>query len=470
MPPRRSCFAPERLASSRRSPISMPPRRSCFKQWWLFGREGRLDFNATTAFLLPGAKPPGGCGVAGFQCHHGVPASRIRCAVPTFQHHFNATTAFLLRTPIPRCRRPAGRFQCHHGIPASRRAWRMVFEEPEFQCHHGVPASPPASYFRIFKINFNATTAFLLPTVRVMKTPQAGEISMPPRRSCFAGGPGTPRPDLRHFNATTAFLLPGWWPSLSQRISSFQCHHGVPASLLKAVAASLLRQFQCHHGVPASSRTPSFPPLPHAVSMPPRRSCFSPGSTDGGTKCPRFNATTAFLLRSLRALGGRGGEGFNATTAFLLHEQGRIVGTRRLIVSMPPRRSCFGPAGRAGGVDPPQFQCHHGVPASPRRCCPSRVGGKFQCHHGVPASPRRCCPSRVGGKFQCHHGVPASLLYHRVVDSCQVRDGTSKGMGIVGFEHRSVSTAPSPLPRPSHHRRSAEAFSELSIICPFHSL
>jgi hypothetical protein len=57
-----------------------------------------------------------------------------------------------------------------------------------------------------------------------------------------------------------------------------------------------------------------------------------------------------------------------------------------------------------------------------------------------------------------------------VVDFCQVRDGTSKGMGIVGFEHRSVSTAPSPLPRPSHHRRSAEAFSEPSIICPFHSL
>ena len=49
-------------------------------------------------------------------------------------------------------------------------------------------------------------------------------------------------------------------------------------------------------------------------------------------------------------------------------------------------------------------------------------------------------------------------------------DGTSKGMGIVGFEHRSVSTAPSPLPRPSHHRRSAEAFSEPSIICPFRSL
>jgi len=57
-----------------------------------------------------------------------------------------------------------------------------------------------------------------------------------------------------------------------------------------------------------------------------------------------------------------------------------------------------------------------------------------------------------------------------VVDSCQVRGETSKGMGIVGFEHRSVSTAPSPLPRPSHYRRSAEAFSEPSIICPFRSL
>jgi hypothetical protein len=57
-----------------------------------------------------------------------------------------------------------------------------------------------------------------------------------------------------------------------------------------------------------------------------------------------------------------------------------------------------------------------------------------------------------------------------VVDSCQVRERTSKGMGIVGFEHWSVSTAPSPLPRPSHHRRSAEAFSEPSIICPFRSL
>jgi hypothetical protein len=44
--------------------------------------------------------------------------------------------------------------------------------------------------------------------------------------------------------------------------------------------------------------------------------------------------------------------------------------------------------------------------------------------------------------------------------SCQAQERTSKGTRIVGFEHRSVSTATSPLSGPSDHWGSAEAFSD----------
>ena len=127
---------------------------------------------------------------------------------------------------------------------------------------------------------------------------------------------------------------------------------------------------------------------------------------------------------------------FNATTAFLLH---------------------FPPTVHSQAREP-EFQCHHGVPASslPRRHQEPEQQ-KFQCHHGVPASligidpvyhyersfnattafllhwppgrirgsggavsmpPRRSCfmcihhqGSGARSWFQCHHGVPASSYY-----------------------------------------------------------
>ena len=79
--------------------------------------------------------------------------------------------------------------------------------------------------------------------------------------------------------------------------------------------------FQCHHGVPASQQVLAVEELDIAVSMPPRRSCF--------VGIP---------------LAGAGPDR----------------------VSMPPRRSCFSERMEWEGAVFVRFQCHHGVPASPK--------------------------------------------------------------------------------------------------------
>ena len=129
-----------------------------------------------------------------------------------------------------------------------------------------------------------------------------------------------------------------------------------------------------------------------AVSIPPRRSCFMVREIEEEPPVFRFNATTAFLLRF--------------------------------------------PDGMAWGRMP-EFQCHHGVPASLNlNAWPPSGWKKFQCHHGVPASPsvheRGLLDwgpfnattaflllseilefPQMKIHFQCHHGVPASDKEHR---------------------------------------------------------
>jgi hypothetical protein len=210
MPPRRSCFGNPTGGGRPCSSVSMPPRRSCFH----------------------------------LSDHHCMP----------MVHRFNATTAFLLPARPRRSRpRPPG-FQCHHGVPASRRLRLRAGGPREFQCHHGVPASAPSHRRRIreaqvsmpprrscfegswtksespIRVSMPPRRSCFLPASQVADGVQ-DLVSMPPRRSCFR-----PRPPMRWcytscFNATTAFLLRVSGPAELPRARAFQCHHGVPASV-----------------------------------------------------------------------------------------------------------------------------------------------------------------------------------------------------------------------------------------------
>ena len=300
-------------------------------------------------------------------------------------------------------------FQCHHGVSAS------VEVAVDLLCLSLVSMPPRRFCFGRLRAagirrrrRFNATTAFLLPR---------RTSSRRTRFSCF--------------NATTAFLLPFSSETVGRAETVFQCHHGVSASGSGRCAFFGKHGFQCHHGVSASSASsPALIPSP-AVSMPPRRFCFGrrpgpghPGpaefqchhgvsaSTPTATPTPfvpRFNATTAFLLRGPPALPGA------AATSFQCHHG----------VSASRRASPMSPT-------PRWFQCHHGVSASMRDERRFAAFFAFQCHHGVSASwcpaspspgpgrvsmpPRRfcfspwCCAPRIScPRFQCHHGVSASF-------------------------------------------------------------
>ena len=168
----------------------------------------------------------------------------------------------------------------------------------------------------------------------------------------------------------------------------FQCHHGVPASFSCLGCLHHPHRFQCHHGVPASPLSCHLADSPSIVSMPPRRSCFSPAQPGQADGVACFNATTAFLLP--------------AKARLLLRGEGHV--------SMPPRRSCFLPGGVEISLEM-LFQCHHGVPASPSLPLQRRKHQEFQCHHGVPASRESSGSGTSRGSFQCHHGVPASLFF-----------------------------------------------------------
>ena len=321
MPPRRSCFAggyniacPEsngfnattafllpKIAApmTRGSRVSMPPRRSCFFSI-LFERSSALSgFNATTAFLL-------------------LPERMAWCSAVL---GFNATTAFLLRRPAAAAGAAREGFQCHHGVPASKTSISVMASSfgGSFQCHHGVPASGPG---------------WPGPAGRC-------RVSMPPRRSCFIFSRRARKGDDPCFNATTAFLLRPHRLAKSSCLMSFNATTAFLLPTPAPVPGPADAGFQCHHGVPASvPPIPSGDPET-VVSMPPRRSCFRQHRDHGGGGDDRFNATTAFLLRAPDSAPPPGGtpvsmpprrscfpvrhhrnspeaRSFNATTAFLL--------------------------------------------------------------------------------------------------------------------------------------------------------
>ena len=345
-------------------------------------------FNATTAFLLRNQPPARRRGTATFNAttafllHVGTLPS-----VPLDKSSFNATTAFLLLVGWTQSRDlPDG-----VSMPPRRSCFLLAAQWAAFGDLF-VSMPPRRSCFlpwrqilRAWLRRFNATTAFLLPPGGQDESLNPSGVSMPPRRSCFFFqiGPAVAGPLC--FNATTAFLLQGrsrrpqvWYlVSMPPRRS---CFPGWPGPSPPRGPG-----FQCHHGVPASL----------------------PGIAASFSEAAGFNATTAFLLHGLAAqvaeheipfqchhgvpasetkkASARSAGGFNATTAFLLPRRSRTSFGRSRSVSMPPRRSCFGP-GVSLLPGAAQFQCHHGVPASGSPRAGPGPTREFQCHHGVPAS------------------------------------------------------------------------------------
>ena len=232
MPPRRSCFLLGFQASGLVPEVSMPPRRSCFPVLQPGGFPVRSRFNATTAFLLPSVAGMSVTHVPRFQCHHGVPASRVELSASYTQ---------------------VGAFQCHHGVPASPPSGGRdedpvrVSMPPRRSCFsRGTKSTWPGSPC------FNATTAFLLPynDVRDLKQSDAGFNAT--TAFLLPTDSATRLASSWGFNATTAFLLRWSAIRVLLLVFSFQCHHGVPASPDRVDVPGSLCRFQCHHGVPAS--------------------------------------------------------------------------------------------------------------------------------------------------------------------------------------------------------------------------
>jgi hypothetical protein len=126
-----------------------------------------------------------------------------------------------------------------------------------------------------------------------------------------------------------------------------------------------------------------------------------------------FNATTAFLLpRRFYTIVRSGSSRFNATTAFLLRITTLVEFLFPLLVSMPPRRSCFAAPEGPGLLVKAQvlFQCHHGVPASwLDNYLASRGRESFNATTAFLLRFRHLRELGLELPFQCHHGVPASL-------------------------------------------------------------
>ena len=188
----------------------------------------------------------------------------------------------------------------------------------------------PQSRPRVFVVaGFNATTAFLLPSVTMTKS----------------------KPFIARFNATTAFLLriPNQrGPRRRDRVSM------PPRRSCFRFATSLeergFARFQCHHGVPASGRFCCRGDLwAPGVSMPPRRSCFPSTSAGESDAQHAFQCHHGVPASSLMARSPSFFACFNATTAFLLPPSHlrRMEGFGD--VSMPPRRSYFRSAPASAG-------------------------------------------------------------------------------------------------------------------------
>ena len=209
-------------------------------------------------------------------------------------------------------------------------------------------------------------------------------FSMPPRRSCFGGMTEADFAGSFCFNATTAFLLLRPGEALQIFTFKFQCHHGVPASIDTSRKPKGRKRFQCHHGVPASQWKPAVPRRWSWVSMPPRRSCFSPqGDVEPDRRhvfqC-HHGVPASSSLGSVRAWMIR----FQCHHGVPASTTASNPTLLRSHVSMPPRRSCFEGLGLLQ-LRILAFQCHHGVPASSRNGCWSALISS------VSMPPRRSC-------------------------------------------------------------------------------
>ena len=232
---------------------------------------------------------------------------------------------------------------------------------------------------------------------------------MPPRRSCFSGVFSLMRSPNYCFNATTAFLLRCNVHAVESGCGRF---NATTAFLLLLVE---LVELHNDYEVSMPPRRSCFATdslgaggLP-GVSMPPRRSCFGGRSGRGWAGRLGFNATTAFLLQDQGGDAMIGRICFNATTAFLLPIIRFQNGEPKSIVSMPPRRSCFGERTQTMMMIK---QCFNATTAFLLHVWISDdkpILLWFQCHHGVPASGRRPRAILRALNFQCHHGVPASV-------------------------------------------------------------
>ena len=234
--------------------VSMPPRRFCFA-----GPDGRRG------------------GRSGFQCHHGVSASKAilqpaldsgRVSMPPRRFCFSRrrrsswSSTGVSMPPRRFCFRalsapgdPPGRvFQCHHGVSASapgRRVaaaptwvsmppWRFCFDREREE-------------WVFDPRRFNATTAFLLHWAGPAKGLFSKLVSMPPRRFCF----WSPwRPSMTRSGVSMPprrFCFQGPQTLWAVITAKFQCHHGVSASVPAPRGCLVHDRFQCHHGVSASS-------------------------------------------------------------------------------------------------------------------------------------------------------------------------------------------------------------------------
>ena len=209
-------------------------------------------------------------------------------------------------------------FQCHHGVPASlpdsahHEECPYVSMPPRRSCFD--PGwSPRASR----RPRFNATTAFLLP--QYPNIPKETPIGFNATTAfLLRGGRRRAERSPPRFNATTAFLLPTNAETDLIRKRTFQCHHGVPASLCGPAPRAGSVRFQCHHGVPASGTA-----KPH-------------GRAQSGFQC--HHGVPASVDPHFR---------INRSDVFQCHHgvPASFSETRRnaenIYVSMPPRRSCF---------------------------------------------------------------------------------------------------------------------------------
>ena len=142
--------------------------------------------------------------------------------------------------------------------------------------------------------------------------------------------------------------------------------------------------------------------------MPPRRSCFSESCFFSNVGNQRFNATTAFLLRGFAAKPRRVVPQFQCHHGVPASRRGPGAAAGCAAVSMPPRRSCFREAEIVSLLERYRFNATTAflLLNALRAAYVRRVGFNATTAFLLRASLWRS-RSRPAW-FQCHHGVPAS--------------------------------------------------------------